>query len=495
MSFKTKSISAKITWMNLLVSGTALLLAVMTFFAYDQVTFREALVHALSAQAQIIASNSVSALLFNDPQTAENTLAALKSSPNIESAGIFRPNRTPFAEYVRPGGTAALSMPALPNTLKETYKFGGEHLVLVEPIYFQGQMMGYVYVRSDLREIGRRLRRYGAIAFVVLILSMLVASFASYVFRESVVTPIVNLSQVALDVSQGKTYAVRAVPSNERDEVALLVNAFNEMLTQIQARDNELRKAHEELEQRVEDRTRELVIANRELEAFSYSVSHDLRGPVDAVNGFSYVLAREYQEKLDTKGKELVERIRSSGKRMMQLIDDLLNLSRVTSGAMQYQDVNLTEIVRNISNDLLRGAPDRHVEFVVGEAGTTRGDPRLLRVLLENLVRNAWKYTSQHAAAKIEFGVHRKNGTTVYFVRDDGVGFDPRSAERLFQPFQRLHSAEEFPGNGVGLATVQRIARRHGGDVWAESQVEKGATFYFYLGKEKTDSSAERRAS
>ncbi len=483
MIFTSKSISTKITWMNLLVSGAALLLAVSAFFAYDQITFREGLVHALSAQAQIIASNSVSALVFNDPQAAENTLSALKNSPNVESAGIFRPNRTPFAEYLRSGGTQPLHIPVLRDTEHETYEFRSTHLILVEPINFQGQMLGFVYVRSDLREIDRRLKRYAIIAVIVLILSLLAASFASYIFREAVVTPIVDLSQVARLVSLGKNYSVRAAPAKEQDEVGVLVDAFNEMLTQIQARDNELRKAHEELEHRVEDRTRELVVANRELEAFSYSVSHDLRGPVDAVNGFAYVLGREYGSKLDERGKELVDRIRNSGKRMMQLIDDLLNLSRVTSGLIQHVPVNLSDLAQNISNDLIRSAPERKVTFRIAEGNVAEGDPRLLRVLLENLLRNAWKYTSQHETATIEFGATMKGDSPIYFVRDDGVGFDSRSADRLFQPFHRLHSQTEFPGSGVGLATVQRIVRRHGGDVWAQSEVGKGATFYFTLGR------------
>lgn len=483
MTFTSKSISRKITWMNLLVSGAALLLAVSAFFAYDQVTFREGLVHALSAQAQIIASNSVSALVFNDPQAAENTLSALKNSPNIESAGIFRPDRTPFAAYLRSGGTEALHIPTLRDTTREMHEFRSTHLVLVEPVNFQGQILGFVYVRSDLREKDRRLKRYAIIAAIVLILSLLAASFVSYFFRESVVNPIVDLSHVARLVSQGKNYSVRAAPAREQDEVGVLVDAFNEMLTQIQTRDNELRKAHDELEHRVEDRTRELVVANREMEAFSYSVSHDLRGPVDAVNGFAYVLGREYSGKLDDRGKELVDRIRSSGKRMMQLIDDLLNLSRVTSGVIQHVPVNLSETARTISNDLLRSAPDRKVKFTIAEGSVAEGDPRLLRVLLENLLRNAWKYTSQHETATIEFGMRMKRDSPIYFVRDDGVGFDPRSADRLFQPFHRLHSQSEFPGSGIGLATVQRIVRRHGGEVWAESEVGKGATFSFTLGR------------
>ena len=169
----------------------------------------------------------------------------------------------------------------------------------------------------------------------------------------------------------------------------------------------------------------------------------------------------------------------------MQLIDDLLNLSRVTSGAMLREPVDLSAIARSICDELQGSAPERKVEFVIADGGTVEGDPRLLQVVIDNLLRNSWKYTSHQPAARIEFGIQNKDGIPVYFVRDNGVGFDPRASNRLFQPFQRLHSSEEFPGNGVGLATVQRIVRRHGGDVWAESEVGKGATFYFSLGRRK----------
>ena len=257
------------------------------------------------------------------------------------------------------------------------------------------------------------------------------------------------------------------------------------MLTQIQHRDDELQRGHAELERRVAERTRELLVANRELEAFSYSVSHDLRGPVDALNGFAYVLSKEYSRQLDDKANELISRIRGSGRRMMQLIDDLLNLSRVTSGAMLREPVDLTAIARAICDELKTSSPERKVDFVIEETSKVEGDPRLLYVVIDNLLRNSWKYTSNQPAARIEFGVQTRDGLPVYFVRDNGVGFDSRSSNRLFQPFQRLHSSEEFPGNGIGLATVQRIVRRHGGDVWAESEIGKGATFYFSLSKPK----------
>ena len=490
MRFPAQSISGKITWMNMLVSGAALVLAVATFFAYDQLTFRESLVHALSAQAQIIASNSVSALVFNDPQSAEATLSALKSSPNIEAAGIFRSDRKEFAQYESRGTWQPIHLPLMADTTRNAYWFRDHRLILVQPIVFQGQGIGFVYMRSDLHEIDRRLRRYAAIALVVFAVSLLVALFVSYLFKESVVTPVISLAQLARTVSQEKNYSVRAAPSKEKDEVAVLVSAFNEMLAQIQARDNQLQKAHDELEQRVADRTQDLQVANRELEAFSYSVSHDLRGPVDAVNGFAYVLGKDYASKLDDKGKELVEHIRSSGKRMMQLIDDLLNLSRVTSGTMQRESVDLSGIVRSITIELRESSPNRKVEFVIADVGTAEGDARLLRVLLDNLIRNAWKYTSRRDAGRIEFGMEKNNGNLIYFVKDDGVGFDSKSAERLFQPFQRMHSPEDFPGNGIGLATVHRIVRRHGGEVWAVSEIDKGATFYFYLTKAKASGHA-----
>jgi signal transduction histidine kinase len=174
---------------------------------------------------------------------------------------------------------------------------------------------------------------------------------------------------------------------------------------------------------------------------------------------------------------------------MMQLIDDLLNLSRVTSGALQLEPVDLTAIARSVCEELQRSNSEREVEFVIADGNPVEGDPRLLRVVIDNLLRNAWKYTSHRPTAKIEFGVQTGDGAAIYFVRDNGVGFDSRSASRLFQPFQRLHSAEEFPGNGIGLATVQRIVRRHGGGVWAESEVGKGAIFYFSLSKPKASGS------
>jgi signal transduction histidine kinase len=481
----TKSIATRLTMMNVLVSAVALLLACAGFFTYDQITFRQSLVRTLSAQAQIIASNSVSAILFNDPQAADNTLLALRNSRNVATAGIFTADDHPLAEYSREPADQALIIPRLAPGQIEGYWFRNKHVILVRGIISEGKPIGFVYLRAGLEEIDKRLERYALIAFVVLLISMLAAVLASSAFRKSVAQPIVELAHTAQKVSRDKNYTTRVAHPATNDEVAVLVNSFNEMLA-------ELHKSHDELEQRVAERTRELLSANRELEAFSYSVSHDLRGPLDALNGFSYVLLKQYGSKLDDHARELIEHIRASGRRMVQLIDDLLNLSRVTTSAMRSESVDLSAIARSIMEELCRNAPERNVEFISSDKEEVQGDPQLLRIVMENLLRNSWKYTSKHPQARIEFGDTTSNGRIAYFVRDDGSGFDPASAERLFQPFQRLHAASDFPGNGVGLATVRRIIQRHGGEVWAQGAVGKGAAFYFTLGGSRAG--AERTA-
>jgi signal transduction histidine kinase len=476
--------------MNVLVSGVALLLASIAFFAYDQITFRQGLVRTLSAQAQIIGSNSISALLFNDPQAALNTLSALNSSPNIASAGILTADGRTFVHYTREGADEILNIPALDNNQVEGHWFRSSHAVLIRKILSDGKLVGFVYLRADLREIDQRLWRYALISAAVLLVSLFFALAVSSRFRKSVAEPIIALAETARKVSQDKDYRVRVATGGERDELATLIDSFNEMLREIQQRDSALQKAHDELEHRVTERTRELVLTNQELEAFSYSVSHDLRGPLDALNGFSYVLLKNYSARLDSTGKESLQSIRTAAMRMSELIDDLLNLSRITTSTIHREKINLSAYVRAILEELCRTTPNRKVEFVSPPTADAYADARLMRIVMDNLLRNAWKYTSHHDHARIEFGCETQNDQTVYFVKDDGSGFDPRSADRLFQPFHRLHSAAEFPGNGIGLATVRRIVQRHGGNVWAEGRVEHGATFYFTLGSTRSASPA-----
>ncbi len=225
----------------------------------------------------------------------------------------------------------------------------------------------------------------------------------------------------------------------------------------------------------------ELIAANKELEAFSYSISHDLRAPLRSIDGFSLVLLEDYSGTLDGEGKACLHRVRAATQRMGILIDDLLNLARITRTEMKLQKVDLGAVAQSILAGLTKTQPERRIEIKIQSGLEAFADFQLMRIALDNLLGNAWKFTSKRESACIEFGMTQCNGSPAYFVRDDGAGFDPAYADRLFGAFQRLHDKGEFPGSGVGLATVQRIIRRHGGQIWAESSVGQGATFYFTI--------------
>ncbi len=234
----------------------------------------------------------------------------------------------------------------------------------------------------------------------------------------------------------------------------------------------------------------ELKAVNKELEAFSYSVSHDLRAPLRSIDGFSQAMLEDCDDQLDETAQDYLRRIRAATQRMGHLIDDLLTLARVTRSNMNVESIDLSRIASRIFNDLQHSQPERLVEFTVQPGLSAQGDHHLLQVVLTNLLNNAWKFTSKHPQAKIEFGAIAQSNdhSTTYFVRDDGTGFDMAYADKLFSPFQRLHGIHDFPGNGIGLATVQRIVHRHGGRVWAEGEIEQGAAFYFTLTAEEVES-------
>jgi len=227
--------------------------------------------------------------------------------------------------------------------------------------------------------------------------------------------------------------------------------------------------------------TEAAVAANHELEAFSYSVAHDLRAPLRSIDGFSQALLEDYGDKLDADGQDYLKRVRAAAQRMAQLIDDLLGLSRVTRSELHRSEVDISAIACEIAEHLQKAQPGREVRFLIAPGLAANGDARLVTVLLENLIGNAWKFTSKRATATIEVASASIEGEICFFVRDDGAGFDMTYANKLFTAFQRLHSRADFDGTGIGLATVMRIARRHGGRVWAEGAVDRGATFWFTL--------------
>jgi signal transduction histidine kinase len=466
--------------MNLIVSGTALLLAYITFLAYDLVTLRQNLISTVSTEAAIVGQNSVSALSFDDPDAAEHTLSALRGSPHVRSAVILRPDGRLFAQYLRDPSIHPDINPRLGVEETTGYWPSGSDIQLGRKIFLDDRWIGSVYLTAETSDLSHRAQRFGLISAGILILAFFVAILATTSVRDLLTRPLTDLAETARIVTRQRDYSVRARQPATGDELAFLVQSFNQMLEQIQERDRALGESRQALEQRVQERTAELLASNRELEAFSYSVAHDLRGPLQHISNITYLLQQtSMAEQPD--GAALLDKLFEGSRRMSTLIDDLLNLSRATSTPLHRAPVNLSEMVAGILHTLQVDDPSRTVEISIARDAHVIADEGLLTLVMENLLRNAWKYSSRVPNAKIEFGCDETPPETVYFVRDNGVGFNPRFADRLFRPFQRLHSQSEFPGTGVGLATVQRIIARHGGRIWATSAIDHGAQFFFTL--------------
>jgi signal transduction histidine kinase len=491
MSLRDWPIKQKLTAMLVLISGLVLLLTSAAFAGYQYWSLRQTTRDALSVRGRIIAANSTASLAFSNDADARGLLSALRADPHIVAAVLYDKGGHVFAAY--PADVAGNAVPAAPGP--DGYRFERGLLIGFQPVEETGsQRLGTLYLASDLGAIYDTFRLSGIIGLAVLAVALLAAYLLSRVLQGTISQPILALAETAKAVSTRQDYSVRA-PKLGEDELGVLTDAFNQMLGRIQDQDRAVRENAAQLEQRVADRTHELqerneslrrnaaelLAANTELDAFAYSVSHDLRAPLRSIDGFSQILLEDYAARLDEAGQDSLRRVRAATQRMGTLIDDLLKLARVTRTEIRAEAVDLSDMARDIAAELQRATPERQVEFAIAPQLKARGDPRLLRVVLDNLLRNSWKYTAKQARPRIEFGSVEENGGHAFMVRDNGAGFDMKYADKLFGVFQRLHSAADFEGTGIGLATVRRIINRHGGRIWAEGAVDQGATFYFTL--------------
>ena len=501
----TPSLRKKLVAVILLTTLVGLLVALLAFLVYELRTFRRTAIVDMDTQAALLGQLSAPALAFDDPRVAQDNLALLRLRPRVQAAAIYTARGARFASYVRPG--ASTELPALPEA--DGMRIEGGQIQLFRRIVDKGEILGTIYLRADY-ELAARMLDYLLISAAALALAMAAAWLLSSRLQRLVTEPVLAITEVAREVVERKDYSRRARKLSD-DEVGVLVDSFNGMLDEIEGRTAQLEAANEvlarevgeraraeqevlqlntALEDRVRDRTAQLEAANHELEAFAFSVSHDLRAPLRAVNGFAQALIEDFPNDVPEGARRYLERIRAAALRMGQLIEDLLNLSRVSRGALERVNFDLGEVAQQVVDQLAQHEPGREVNVSIWPGMTVDADPRLVRALLENLIGNAWKFTSKTPHPSIGVGVMRDEGKEVFYVRDNGAGFSMDYANKLFAPFQRLHAADEFPGTGIGLATVQRIVLRHGGRIWADAKVGQGAAFYFTLGNSHGGDSA-----
>jgi signal transduction histidine kinase len=339
--------------------------------------------------------------------------------------------------------------------------------VIAATRYIDSLKVGLV-TKIDISEAYQPLYDYQNRLIILCILIVFVLVAFSYLFSRNLTSPITQLKAEVDKIGGGELYVseIRATGG----EIGALQASFRDMV-------EHLRFSFEQ----IEEKNTQLENLNKELEAFSYSVSHDLRAPLRSIDGFSKILLEDYDDKLDDTGRDYLHRVRAATLRMSQLIDDMLALSRITKMSLKFQDVDLSSVAQSISAELTRSEQNRKVEWRIQPGLVMRGDEALLKILIDNLLSNAWKFTSKKDNAVIEFGSMVENGETVFYTRDNGAGFDMQYVHKLFTPFQRLHSTNDYPGTGIGLAIIQRIINRHEGRVWAEGEEGKGATFYFTI--------------
>jgi signal transduction histidine kinase len=460
-----------------LISGMVIFITCITFLTYQFFTSKKNVLEKTSAIGKIISANSTAALAFQSADDAKEILAALKAEPHIIAAALYDKSGNLFSYY--PADADKSSFPVKPGA--EGYRFTLSNLEGFQPVVEENRTLGSLYLKSDLKRLYNLLRLFVIVIIIVIIVSLLLSYFLSQILQKSISKPILALVETTKAISDKGDYSQRATKLGD-DELGVLTDSFNHMLEQIQHRNLMLNEFNQNLEHKIAERTSELETVNKELESFSYSISHDLRAPLRSIIGFTSILEEDFADKLDGEAKRITSVIKSNTLKMGQLIDDLLSFSRMGRQEIKQSNFNTTEMVQQIIEELT--ANDKGIKWNISSLPDSNGDPNAIRQVWINLISNAIKYSRNNKEPNIEIGSFNDlslPNQQIFFIKDNGVGFDEKYKNKLFKVFQRLHAADQFEGTGVGLAIVEKVISKHGGKVWTEAEVNKGACFYFSL--------------
>ncbi len=448
-----------------------------TFFVITDVrNYKDRKAESISAIAQVLGSNTISAIQFLDTAAAMDKLSQLKIETDILNASILNKTNNVFASYTKMGAKNFNFEPTT-NSISNRTEFSGASLFAYSKIARNEENLGTVCLRVELAELNNIIGEKVRMAIILFVIGVVFALMISIIFQRSISTPILNLLATMQQVTQSGNYKNRVQVKGD-DEVNTLSCAFNTMLEEIEKR-----------EMHIKQRTAELETANKEMESFSYSVSHDLRAPIRAINGFSKIIEKKHTPQLDDEGKNLLNTISEEATRMGRLIDDLLAFSRLGKKEIQKAKIDMTELAKEVINEILKLEAEKYKAIItIDQLSSADCDRVLIKQVFVNLISNALKFSFQNPEPAIHIGSYSEPNSIVYYIRDNGVGFDMKFYDKLFGVFQRLHNPDEFPGTGIGLAIVKRIIIRHGGKVWAVGKVNQGATFYFSLPDNTTNS-------
>jgi len=464
-------LKTKLLFLTLFTSALGISLVCISLILVENQNYRKQLESELHVIAGILAEQSAAALLFTDRDQLGNIISSLERIGTIRQACIYTPGG---------GVLSALesqdTRPCPDITQPLEAGFVGDAYQLLIPVTLDNETVGHLYLTSHLEVMRNHIRTFVLVTIAVGALILLALVFLALRLQRIVSGPILTLSETAERIARDADYSIRA-PVSGTDELGRLGSTFNEMIGTIEQQNRRILESRDSLERIVEARTSELSMANRELEAFSYSVSHDLRQPLRAIEGFGQALEEDCGEQLNDAGKDYLRRIRAASVRMASLIDGLLVLSRVSRQPMENESVDLTNLLQEISDELMNIDHSVPTEVNIQKGIQVVGDSRMLRVAFQNLLENAWKYSAKVEKRRVDVSAVETGGSITIEVRDNGVGFDMRYIDKLFVAFNRLHTPSEFGGTGIGLATVYRVVRRHHGEISASSEVGKGARF------------------